>query len=179
MKWAASAQEAFRFSFKANRKITHFMKLKNAGKEFEFFLKGLNPLEKKMGCVLVQLPPFMKRDYETLETFLKEKPEPIPVAVEFRHTSWFSAELLKLLSKYDTALCVAETEDMKPVFERTASFIYVRLRHDRYSKTELKERSQKLVKFTNDAEDCYVYFKHDDTGDAANKAVDFSTMLNS
>jgi uncharacterized protein YecE (DUF72 family) len=176
-KWAALTPQGFRFSFKANRKITHFMKLKGAGVEFAFFLKGLNPMEKKMGCVLIQLPPYMKQDYETLETFLGEKPEWASVALEFRHISWFGDKLNKLLSKYNAALCVAETEDMKPVFERTAGFTYARLRHDRYSKGELKEWSQRLMKFAGDLEDCFVYFKHDETGDAANRAVDFSAML--
>ena len=40
-KWAALTPEGFRFSFKANRKITHFMKLKGVKEEFEFFLKGI------------------------------------------------------------------------------------------------------------------------------------------
>ena len=177
-KWGSLTPEGFRFSFKANRKITHFMKLKNAGQEFEFFLKGLNPIEKKMGCVLIQLPPYMKQDYQTLETFLGEKPEWASVAVEFRHTSWFGDKLNKLLTKYNTALCVSETEDMKPVFERTANFTYLRLRHDRYSKDELAKWSQKLMKFTRDLDDCFVYFKHDETGEAASGAVEFGTMLN-
>ena len=132
-----------------------------------------------MGCVLIQLPPYMKQDYETLETFLEQKPKWASLAFEFRHTSWFGDKLNKLLSKYNAALCVAETEDMKPVFERTANFTYARLRRDRYSKGELKAWSQKLIKFASGLDDCFVYFMHDETGEAANRAVDFSTMLNS
>jgi uncharacterized protein YecE (DUF72 family) len=176
-KWAASTPEDFRFSFKANRKITHFKKLKGAAAEFEIFLNGMKPIGAKMGCVLIQLPPYMKEDYETLETFLAQKPEWASVAIEFRDSSWFNDKVYKLLSKYDAALCVAETEDMKPVFERTASFTYVRLRHDRYSKRESKEWSEKLLKFAAGFERCFIYFKHDETGDAANRAVDFNVML--
>ena len=177
-KWMKATPENFRFSFKANRKITHFMKLKGVKEEFDFFLKGLSPIDKKLGCVLVQLPPYMKQDYETLEAFLKQKPESIQVAVELRHDSWFSEKLTRMLSKYNTALCVAETEDMKPLLERTASFAYARLRHDSYSKAQLKAWSDKLVVYAGDLDDCFVYFKHDETGDAANRAVDFQAMLN-
>ena len=66
---------------------------------------------------------------------------------------------------------------MKPVFEKTASFTYARLRHERYSKGNLKEWSEKLMKFTSDLENCFVYLMHDETGDAANLAADFNKML--
>ena len=177
-KWAASTPEAFRFSFKTNRKITHFMKLKDAQKEFGIFLKGLAPVEGKLGCILVQLPPYMKQDYDTLETFLAEKPKMTQIAIEFRHTSWFGDKLSNLLLKYNAALCVADTEDMKPIFNPTADFGYVRLRRSRYSKSELKEWSERLLKFAGGLKDCFVYFMHDETGDAANRAADFNSLLN-
>lgn len=177
-KWAALTPDAFRFSFKASRKITHFKKLKDAKNEFEIFMTGLEPVEGKLGCVLVQLPPYMKQDYDVLETFLAEKPKAFPVAVEFRHNSWFGDKLNNLLSKYNAALCVADTENMHPLFERTASFSYVRLRRSTYSKGELKKWSENLGKFTTGLKDCFVYFMHDETGEAANRAADFRAMLN-
>jgi uncharacterized protein YecE (DUF72 family) len=177
-KWANSTPEDFRFSFKANRKITHFKKLKDAKNEFGIFLRGLEPLGAKLSCVLVQLPPYLKQDYQTLETFLSEKPKAASIAVEFRHSSWFGDKLNELLSNYNAALCVADTQEMKPVFERTADFSYVRLRRDAYSKSELKEWSQRLARFADDMNACYVYFMHDETGQAANMAAEFSTMVN-
>jgi len=178
-KWASSTGEGFRFSFKANRKITHFKKLRGAKGEFEIFVKGLKPVETKLACILVQLPPYMKEDYETLEAFLAEKPAVTRICVEFRHSSWFGGKLNSLLSKYNAALCIADTEDMNPVFERTANFAYVRLRRKVYSKRELKEWSGRLLKFAAELEGCFVYFMHDETGDAANRAADFNAMLNS
>jgi len=177
-KWAGSTPEAFRFSFKTNRKITHFKKLKGAKNEFEIFLNGLKPVGEKLGCVLVQLPPYMKEDYAILETFLAEKPRSTKLAFEFRHSSWFGDKLNNLLSKYDAALCVADTEDMKPVFERTAGFSYVRLRRTLYPKGKLNEWSETLLRFAKGLEDCYVYFMHDETGDAANRAAEFNGMMN-
>jgi uncharacterized protein YecE (DUF72 family) len=176
-KWAGSTQPDFRFSFKANRKITHFMKLKGTEVELEIFLKGLKPLEDRLGCVLVQLPPYMKQDYDTLEAFLKQKPERTRFAMEFRHSSWFGDELKKLLSKYNVALCVADTEEMKPIFERTARFSYVRLRQNRYSRIDLKKWTEKLSNFADDLSDCFIYFMHDETGGAANMAASFLEML--
>jgi uncharacterized protein YecE (DUF72 family) len=176
-KWAKSTPDAFRFSFKANRKITHFMKLKGTKGEFEIFLSGLKPIESKLGCVLVQLPPYMKEDYGILETFLSETPKRFAIAVELRHSSWFGPKLNELLSKYNAALCVADTEDMKPVFEKTADFGYVRLRRSRYSQTELNKWSARLREFAAGLKDCCVYFMHDETGDSANGAAKFSSLM--
>lgn len=176
-KWAATTPEEFRFSFKTNRKITHFMKLKGVRSEFEFFLKGLKPVQEKLGVVLVQLPPYMKQDYEALETFLADKPEWAHLAIEFRHSSWFNDRVNHLLTKYHSALCVADTEDMKPVLERTANFAYARLRRNTYSSRELKDWSKKFLKLANGLEDCFIYFMHDESGDAANRAAEFNAML--
>ncbi len=176
-KWASSTQDDFRFSFKANRRITHIKKLRDAAADTDIFLKGVKPAEAKLGCILLQLPPYMKQDYDTLEAFLKQKPESTRVALEFRHSSWFTDRLNEVLSKFDAALCVADTEDMKPVFSRTAKFAYARLRRDSYSRKDLNDWAEKLLKFAENSSDCFVYFKHDETGDAANTAVEFRTML--
>src|SRR5208283_4696619 len=73
--------------------------------------------------------------------------------------------------------CISDTEDMKPVFEKTANFTYARLRHERYSKADLKEWSEKLKKFASDLGNCFIYFMHDENGDAAHTAVDFNKLL--
>jgi hypothetical protein len=35
-----------------------------------------------------------------------------------------------------------------------------------------------LLKFADGPEGCFLYFMHDETGEAANRAADFSAMLN-
>jgi uncharacterized protein YecE (DUF72 family) len=177
-KWAICVQGDFRFSFKANRRITHIKKLRDVAVDTDIFLKGVKPVGSKLGCILAQLPPYMKQDYDTLETFLKQKPDSIRVALEFRHSTWFGDTLNEVLSKYNVALCVADTEEMKPLFCKTASFTYARLRKDHYSKSDLKDWADRLLKFAEGSSDCFVYFKHDETGQAANTAVEFRTMLN-
>lgn len=176
-KWATATGEKFKFSFKANRRITHIKKLRDVSADFAGFTDPLKLLGGKLGCVLVQLPPYVKRDYETLEQFLKTKPDSLNVVMEFRHESWFTDDLTRLLSKYNSALCVADTEDMKPVFSKTGSVVYVRLRKDRYSKGELESWAGRLSDFSKDSSDCFAYVKHDETGEAANIAQAFASML--
>ncbi len=176
-KWNDSCPDDFRFSFKANRRITHIKKLRDTEQDTSFFMNALKPLDAKLGCVLVQLPPYQRNDATLLESFLKEVDVPKRLAFEFRHESWFTREIYGLLSKHSAALCVADTPEMKPVFQRTTSFAYVRLRQDHYSSDDLEDWAKKLEKFVSDNLDCFVYFKHDETGEAATKAMEFSKLL--
>jgi uncharacterized protein YecE (DUF72 family) len=176
-KWAEATAGNFRFSFKANRRITHIKKLRNAASETASFADALTPLKGKLGPLLVQLPPFLRFDRGLLEGFLREKPGPISVVLEPRHTSWFSDEVYEVLERYNVALCVADTAEMKPVFRGTADFAYARLRQDNYSRTDLEKWSDKLAGFAQDGTDCYAYFKHDENGKAARMAVEFARLL--
>ena len=70
-KWAEQVPENFRFTLKLNRKITHNKRLKDVEDEMEWFLKGAAALGKKLGTLLVQLPPYFREDTEVLEHFLE------------------------------------------------------------------------------------------------------------
>jgi len=176
-KWAESVPAQFRFSFKANRRITHIKKLKDVKADTAYFVDSIKPTEPKLGCILVQLPPLMQKDANLLEAFLNETQGSTRVALEFRHRSWFTSEITELLGKYNAALCVADTEEEKPVFEKTADFAYVRLRRDEYTQAELEKWAKALSDFSKEATDCFIYFKHDEKGDAAVMAQTFQQML--
>lgn len=177
LKWRTSTEDDFRISFKINRRITHVKKLGDVQADTSFFLNALKPLADKLGCVLIQLPPYLKRDTALLEGFLNENFDSMKFAFEFRNDSWLTEEVYAILEKYRATLCVADTPDMKPVFRRTAPFAYVRLRQDRYSKNQLQDWSKKLKTFVEADDECYVYFKHDEAGAAANAAMEFPSLL--
>src|SRR5205807_1687289 len=95
------AEDGFRYCFKLHREITHMARLRlTALDSLHFMLKRLGPLAAagKMGPLLIQLPPNLKRDDERLVTFLDNLPttiegvaslpRPLEWAVEFRHASW-------------------------------------------------------------------------------------------
>lgn len=84
-KWAEQVPENFRFTLKLNRKITHNKRLKDVEDEMEWFLKGVAALGKKLGTLLVQLPPYFREDSEVLEHFLEGYSQRAPLALEFRH----------------------------------------------------------------------------------------------
>ena len=79
----------FVFAVKANMRITHILRLKNAGEATELFFKMIDPLRtsRRLGPVLFQLPPAMKCDVALLRDYLDLLPEGMRYAFEFRHPS--------------------------------------------------------------------------------------------
>jgi uncharacterized protein YecE (DUF72 family) len=98
-----------------------------------------------------------------LRDFLAHVKPPIRVAMEFRHASWFDDEVYALLRKHKTALCIAEADDdLEVPFVATTDWGYLRLRRDDYSAAALKKWATRIK--SQEWRDCFVFFKHEDTG---------------
>ena len=157
--WYAEVPEDFSFTLKLSQKITHIKRLKNADEEMEVFLNAASGLKEKLGPILVQLPPNLKKNAEVLSDFLGKYATKGRLAFEFRHDSWFDDEVYDLLRKHNSALGVVEKEDgTEPVREVTGPFVYMRLRKGDYSAAELGEWASWIRKQTADV---YCYLKHD------------------
>ena len=84
-KWGHESPEGFRFCFKLPRAITHDAMLDGVRDEVHAFLERLAPLRKKLGPLMIQLPPaFGARELPRLESFLAELPADYRYAVELR-----------------------------------------------------------------------------------------------
>lgn len=165
--WAERVPDAFRFVLKATRRITHFKRLKEVGEETEYFLEIAAHLEERLGAILFQLPPNLKKDMPRLQAFLELLPESASATLEFRHDSWFDEEVHDCLRSKNVALCFSHEDDdgeeeVERKFASTADWGYLRLRGSEYGETELKqfvdrvkEQSWKRV---------FVFFKHEDEG---------------
>ena len=176
--WGAKAGEGFRFSFKAPRLVTHISKLGEGSVEAALKLsKTLEGLGAKRGPVLFQLPPFLKFDRELLESFLAGTSGMEPKAFEFRHPSWFNDRAYDLLEDHGAGFCIAETEDLAPVHKVTGGFAYFRLRKDSYDPGAVDRWGDKILKTSEGAEECYVYLRHDETGENAVLAQKLSQKL--
>ena len=176
--WKAQVPDNFRFSVKASQRITHFKRLKEAGSETKFMLDTISALEDRLGVVLFQLPPNMKKNLERLETFLKELPLETPAAFEFRHPTWFDDDVLALLRSQNRALCVSDTDDMPAShIDKTSDWGYMRLRRVSYSESDLKEWIDRIraQEWTN----TFVFFKHEDEGTGPKLAAQFLNLVNS
>ena len=84
--WAEATPPDFVFSCKAPREITHERRLRDCAEPLEAFLRSLDPLGEKLGCVLVQLPPSFRprQDEAALREFVRALPRSMRFAIEFR-----------------------------------------------------------------------------------------------
>lgn len=170
--WAGKTGENFRFAFKAPRQITHILKLgKGSVEATERLGATLMSLGAKNGPILFQLPPYAKQDLELLENFLTGTTKIGQRVFEFRHESWLNDTTYSLLEKHDADFCIAETEDMKPVFKVTGKTPYFRLRKDVYDTKTIDEWTRKILEIAKESESFYVYLRHDETGDNATRAL--------
>jgi uncharacterized protein YecE (DUF72 family) len=107
LRWAGSVPEAFRFSIKMPRTITHELRLRQCEVPLRGFFDEVASLGDKLGCVLVQLPPSLALDEQDAAAFfsLLRDCSPVPVACEARHASWFTPLAGSLLAAAGVA-CV-------------------------------------------------------------------------
>ncbi len=161
--WKDQVPASFRFSIKATQKITHIKRLKNVAEETKYLMETAALLEKRLGVVLFQLPPNMKKDTDRLSEFLKSTGASCRTAFEFRNETWFDDETLNLLTERDSALVVSDTDE-KPLNEitNTASWGYLRLRRTSYDDKDLCEWMQRVQ--DQNWRDAFVFFKHEDEG---------------
>ena len=178
--WSSRTAESFRFSLKAPRLITHIMKLGKGSEEPANKLsKILDSLGPRRGPVLFQLPPFSKFDRGLLEFFLSRTSGVEPKVFEFRHQSWLIDSTFDLLEEHGAGFCIADTEDLEPTFRVTGGIAYFRLRKDSYDKASISKWSAKIGDVASGSEECYVYLRHDETGENAVLAQELAEKLKS
>src|SRR5437868_3339079 len=72
--WAEEVPPAFKFVIKGSQKITHFQRLKDTDDSVAYLLKIVSVLNDRLGPLLFQTPPYMKKDIPRLREFLKLLP---------------------------------------------------------------------------------------------------------
>jgi len=159
--WAATAPAGFTYVLKAPQQITHFARLREVDEPVRYFADTATVLGDKLGPVLFQLPPNFKKAADRLEALLAAWPVERPVALEFRHESWFDDEVYALLRARNAALCVAETEEGSTPAVATADFGYLRLRAVEYTDDQLRAWLETLARIGAGWRDAYVFFKHE------------------
>jgi uncharacterized protein YecE (DUF72 family) len=165
--WAEQVPEGFSFAVKASQRITHFARLKPEALEtVEYLVRATSVMGERLGPILFQLPPNMKRDLERLRAFLGQLPEGRRYAMEFRHASWFDDDaVFDALREHQVALVVIDQEDYSSPVRCTASWSYIRLHRMDYSADDLSRWSD-TVKGLG-CREAYVFFKHDHVPDSA------------
>lgn len=165
--WIGQTPSGFLYAPKAHRQITHVRRLKPEGlPTLQVMLERLAPLREagKLGPILLQLPPNLKRDDARLATFLAALPSAHRWAMEFRHESWHEAPIEQLLRDHGVAWAAVDTDEHPAEDRDTAEFQYARLRKSDYADSELRRWAERLQQASRKGQDCFVYCKHEDEG---------------
>jgi uncharacterized protein YecE (DUF72 family) len=176
--WAKETPASFVFTLKAPRRITHDLRLRDAADPVTDFCDTATALKGKLGVLLFQLPPFLKKDSARLEDFLHQLPEGFRTAFEFRNASWFDDEIFDCMRRFGVALCVTESEQRATPLQVTADFGYFRLRKPEYTDAELTTWVERLRGVGEQWRDVFVYFKHEAQGMGPRLASRFRELLN-
>ena len=167
--WVDATAPGFVFAVKANMRITHILRLKNAAEATELFLKMIDPLRtaRRLGPILFQLPPAMKCDPGLLAAYLELLPNGLRYAFEFRHASWLTEEVFGALRARNVSLCLAESEKLEIPEVLTADFVYYRLRKPEYTPDDVAGIVTRSKDVLATGRDLYLMFKHEESPEGA------------
>jgi uncharacterized protein YecE (DUF72 family) len=176
-KWAADTPATFTFVLKAPQRITHQKRLGDVAEDLEYFLGTAEAMGNKLGPLLFQLPPYLKKDLPRLSSFLELLPPGRRAAFEFRHESWFDEEVMAALRGRKAALCTADTEEGGPTADvsPTADWGYLRLRRADYGEDQLRGWADRIR--AQPWQDAFVFFKHEDEAKGPELAERLTALL--
>jgi uncharacterized protein YecE (DUF72 family) len=175
--WAERTPDGFRFALKANQRITHTRRLRDADTDVSDFLDRARTLGEQLGPILFQCPPTLQFSRELIEAFLAYLPPMFRCAFEFRHPSWTEAR--PILRDQGAAWCVAETDatetDALPAIE--PPFGFLRLRKEAYTEEELRRWAERIGTAVEDGLDVFAYLKHEEGVAAPRHAERIASLL--
>ena len=179
--WYSKTPANFKFTLKANRSITHTRKFHNTEDQTKRFYQLANNLKEKLSCILFQLPPFVHKNLELLETIASQMDPNVTNVLEFRHESWWSRDVYALMEKKGLVFCAVSASDLPEELVVTADSIYVRFHgkngwyHHFYPDFELKAWAEKILE-TN-AKQVFCYFNNDVNANAVKNCQTLKTLL--
>lgn len=109
-RWGASVPDAFRFSVKLPKTITHQHKLSECADLLADHLADASALGSRLAVHLVQLPPSLAFDEAVAGPFFRllAARSPAAIACEPRHPSWFDPDVDRLLTGWKVARVAAD-----------------------------------------------------------------------
>lgn len=117
--WAAQVPPGFRFSAKLPQAISHEARLQGCGPLLDRFRDEVSALGRKLGGLLVQLPPSLAFDARVADTFMAmlRRRFAVALACEPRHASWFEPAADAVLRRHGIARVAADPAKGSERFE--------------------------------------------------------------
>lgn len=187
-RWAASVPEHFRFAVKLPKTVTHKARFVDALPLVDAFLAEVGGLGKKLGPILVQLPPSFSFEKDVVSGFLSELRSRFggQLVIEPRHETWFNDEVEKILVDLEIARVAADPARVPEAavprgFEKV---VYYRLHgspriyYSAYPQEYLDEISAKLHEHAARGATVWCIFDNTALGAATKDALSVKSLLN-
>lgn len=181
-KYAAATPGDFTFSVKMNKFITHNLKLHNSKNEISGFQDlVLDGLGKKLDHFLFQMPPSFHCNDENIERVVENIPHKPRNVIEFRHTSWWTEEVRKILAKAGITFCNVDFPGLRSPVMSTSDEFYFRfhgkpeLFKSAYTKRQLNIFYKKIPQKSKRVA---IYFNNTYYGEAYKNALQLMEIIN-
>lgn len=186
-KWRDSVPHLFRFTFKIPKAVTHAKGLQFSVEELEVFAETASLVGNKRGCLLLQLPPSVKRErQEELEGILEclsYEAKGWNIAVEFRDPSWYNREMYRVLQGYGASMVEQDLPKCPtPQVTVTQDFVYLRFHgpevayRGSYDDVFLLAHANRIATWLKDGRKVYAYFNNT-MGDAVGNLRTLNRMV--
>lgn len=181
--WYDRTPDDFKFSIKIPKIITHIKKLKDCEEEIaEFYLVSSEGFKNKLACILWQLPPSFNFSPERLKLIIGAIDPNFKNVVEFRHGSWWRADVIKELRENNITFCNVNYPKLPTSIQQTTSIGYVRMHgnpelfYSEYTKEEIAALYQEVS--SQGFKEAYIYFNNTASTAAIINALQFTKIHN-
>jgi uncharacterized protein YecE (DUF72 family) len=182
-KWREGTPKGFVFAVKGSRYVTHIKKLVGVEDAVLNLCRSAAALREKLGPILWQLPPRIKRDDGRLEAFLNCLPRDLPHVIEFRSEDWFDEGVYGMLRRYGVSFCSVSSPRFVTDLVLTGEIGYLRMHGEegwyssRYSDEQLRFWADKISREFSGCRQAYVYFNNDANAYAIANARELRRLL--
>ena len=187
-RWAGSVPDDFRFAVKVPKTITHSGTLVKSGAALQEFLRSVAGLGRRLGPLLIQLPPKHAFEEDIAHDFFAtlRKLHIGEAVLEPRHESWFTTTAEDLLRNFKVARVAADPPKGSPVAARPGGWSglrYWRLHgapqtyYSDYDEAALVGIANTLTSGTRAGQDTWVIFDNTALGHACANAIRLRELL--
>jgi uncharacterized protein YecE (DUF72 family) len=168
-RWSAEVTTCFRFTFKLWKEVTHQKNLLYRSEDVDRFMAAIQLPETQQGCLLVQFPPSLQVSAlpQLGELLTQLQLYSWPVAVEFRHNSWYTDRVFELLHQEQTTLVIQDMPKSATPLELTADErMYLRFHgpsgnyKGSYREDFLSEYALYIREWQEEGKTVYAYFNN-------------------
>lgn len=185
-RWASQTPRTFRFAVKLPREITHDNRLRAVRRPFEGFLSTVTGLGRRLGPLIVQLPPSLDFEPRVAQRFfaLLRQLHEGTVVCEPRHRTWFTGRAEDLLGRYRIGRIAADPA-VVPEAARPGGWsgiVYYRLHGSPrmywsvYESRRIAQWSEAMRALPRNSE-CWCVFDNTAGGGAAGNALQMQSAL--